>query len=213
MRRLALLLILALPAHAQVPDPVTVLERRELPVEQLAPAPTHSLSLTLASLHGSGWEPSVIQAAVREAALILGQCGIALARAEFVLINAPVHMRDYYTPASRELARILPLNRPAVYFVAGTRQRPAYEAVAIGLGNSMGRQELRDTVWVTHGTRDLAIVLAHEVVHLLVNSGDHSEAPGNLMRDETSPGNTQLSAAQCARMRETGTVNGLLAPR
>jgi Zn-dependent protease with chaperone function len=208
MRLLALLLFLALPVQAQV----TVLERRELAIEQGASVPTHSLNLTIALLRGSGWEADAIQAALRESARILGQCGITLGRTELVIIDAPPHFRDYYTPASRELARIVPLKRPAVYFVTGSRQRPAYEAVAIGLGNSMGRRELRDTVWVTHGARDLAIVLAHELAHILMNSGEHSEEPANLMRDETSPENSRLSAAQCARLRETGTANGLLAP-
>jgi hypothetical protein len=30
------------------------------------------------------------------------------------------------------------------------------------------------------------------------------------MRDETSPRNTSLSGAQCARLRDTGSANGLL---
>jgi hypothetical protein len=43
-----------------------------------------------------------------------------------------------------------------------------------------------------------------------MDSGEHSEEPGNLMRDETSAGSTVLSAAQCTRLRDTGRANGLL---
>jgi hypothetical protein len=56
-------------------------------------------------------------------------------------------------------------------------------------------------------------VLAHELAHVLMDSGAHSEEPGNLMRDETMPGNTRLSSAQCAKLRETGTASGLLTAR
>ena len=45
-----------------------------------------------------------------------------------------------------------------------------------------------------------------------MDSGVHDDEPGNLMRAETAPGNTRLTDAQCARMRETAQRNGLLAP-
>ena len=210
LRTLLLLLLAAVPALARDSDSIAVLERRELAVERSAVSPSHHLRLTLAYLEGGGWAPEAILAAVRESAPILGQCGVALANVELVSIDAPVRFRDFHTPVSRELARVLPLGKPTVYFVFGTRQRPAFDAEAIGRGNSRTRPELRDTVWVTRGTRDLGIVLAHELTHLLMDSGEHSEAPGNLMRDDTAPENTRLSEAQCARLRETGTANNLL---
>ena len=67
---------------------------------------------------------------------------------------------------------------------------PAFDAEAIGRGNSGSRPELRDTVWIALGSRDLGIVLAHELAHVLMDSGEHSDEPGNLMRDETAPENT-----------------------
>ena len=54
--------------------------------------------------------------------------------------------------------------------------------------------------------------LAHELAHVLMDSGEHTDEPGNLMRDETTPANTLLSVAQCARLRKNGVANGLLAP-
>ncbi|MEK7862136.1 MAG: hypothetical protein AAB295_02605 [Chloroflexota bacterium] len=210
MRTLLILLLAAVPALARDSGSIAVLERRELAIERVAGSPSHHLRLTLAYFEDGGWAPEAIHAAVRESAQILGQCGVALARVELVSIDAPVRFRDFHTPVSRELARTLPLARPAVYFVAGTRQRPAFDAEAIGRGNSRTRPELRDTVWVTRGTRDLGIVLAHELAHVLMDSGDHTEVPGNLMHEDTAPENTRLSEAQCARLREKGSANGLL---
>lgn len=207
-----LLLFLLAAFAAQARELITVLERREVPVEHRATPAAHGMRLTLAFLDGSGWSPEAILAAVRESARILGQCGVALESAELLRVGAPIRFRDFFTPTSRELARSLPLGKPTVYFVAGTRQRPAFDAEAIGRGNSRSRLELADTVWVTRGTRDLGIVLAHELAHVLMDSGEHSDEPGNLMRDESAPENTRLSDAQCARLREIGSANGLLRP-
>ena len=200
----------ALPALAQ--QPVTIVEQRELPVAQSMAAPQHRLVLTLAALDGAGWPVDEIHSAIRQSAQILAQCGVALSKVDLVRIDAPARFHVYYTPISRELARALALPKPTIYFVADTRQRPAFDAEAIGRGNSATRPELRDTVWITRDARDVGIVLAHELAHVLMNSGEHSEEPNNLMREDTTPQNTRLSDAQCARLRETGTANGLLSP-
>ena len=212
--RILFLLLIAVPcALAQHPNAISVLERRAI---KLDPVPSPSgldLRLTLAYLEGSGWTEEAIVAAARESAPILEQCGVALGSVELVTFFAPIRYHDFLTPASRELAGALRLLKPTVYFIVGTRERPAFDAEAIGRGNSRTRPELRDTVWVTRGTRDLGIAMTHELAHVLMDSGEHSDEPDNLMRDETAPRNTQLSAAQCARLREAGTANGLLGPR
>jgi hypothetical protein len=100
--------------------------------------------------------------------------------------------------------------RPAVYLVRDTKNRPAFDAEAIGRGNSRSRPELADTIWMTAATRDPGIALAHELTHVLMDSGEHSDEEGNLMREETSTRNASLSVSQCARLRETGSRNGLL---
>lgn len=212
MRLLFVLLLTALPALAQGPEAITVLERRDIALESIPGSPSHELRLTLAYLDGSGWQPDAIVIALQESARILGQCGVTLKTADLVRVAAPGRYHDFVTPTSRELAATLQLRTPTVYFVAGTRQRPAFDAEAIGRGNSRTRPELADTVWITRGTRDLGIALAHELAHVLMDSGEHSSEPGNLMRDETAPGNTRLSAPQCSRLRESGTRNGLLRP-
>jgi len=174
---------------------------------------THAMSLRLAYFTEGGWSPETITAAVAPAAAILAQCGVAVERAELLRIDAPERLRIFFTPVSRELARALPLDKPTVYFAAGTRQRPAFDAEAIGHGNSRTRPELAHTVWIIPGARDLSVTLAHELAHVLMDSGEHSDETDNLMRDETAPANVRLTELQCSRLREAGSANGLLTPR
>jgi hypothetical protein len=197
-------------ARAQGDDAIRVVERRAVDLRSPAGGETRSLSLTLVDLRGGGWSPQAIHGAARQAAGILGQCGVAVARAELVTVEAPEPYRWLDTPYSRRLARVLELARPTVYFVADTRQQPAFDAEAIGRGNSRSRPELADTVWMTRGIADPGVALAHELAHVLMDSGAHSQEPGNLMQERTAPENASLSAAQCERLRDTATQNGLL---
>ena len=193
---------------------VTLIERQSLSGAELG-APTGAtlkLQLAVVRLEGSGWSRERSLAVLREAAGILAQCGVGVDRAELQSLAAPNHL-DFSTPSARELARAHPVARPAVYLVRDTKSRPAFDAEAIGRGNSATRPELADTVWMTAATRDPGIALAHELAHVLMDSGEHSEEERNLMGEETSPRNVSLSAAQCARLRETGSRNGLLKAR
>jgi hypothetical protein len=174
------------------------------------PQPRLTLHLTVVMLEGSGWTRERADVAVREAATILAQCGVTLERVDLLAIAVPPDLMDFSTPAARELSRVHPVARPAVYLVRDTRSRPAFDAEAVGRGNSRTRPEIADTVWMTAAARDPGIALAHELAHVLMDSGEHSEAAGNLMRGETSARNTSLSARQCARLRDTGSANGLL---
>jgi len=201
----------ALLAAGAALSQVELLGRERLAAEELGVPARASLRLhlTLVRLEGSGWTRERAIATVREAAGILAQCGVALERAELETLAAPAYL-DFSTPAARTLARSHPVGRPAVYLVRDTRNRPAFDAEAIGRANSRTRPELADTVWLTAATRDPGVALAHELAHVLMDSGEHSRAEGNLMRGETAPGNRILSQAQCARLRETGRGNGLL---
>ena len=176
----------------------------------IAPDPTltHVLALTVANI--AAWPEAEITAAVHKAAQVLAQCGVRVAHADLITVTAPDAHRYFETPRSRELARALALPKPTLYFTAGTRQTPAFDAEAIGRGNSRTRPELADTVWIARGARDLGIVVAHELAHVLMDSGAHDNSPGNLMAESTTLQNTQLSDAQCAQIRATGTRNGLL---
>ena len=215
----AALAALACAAHAQTSDdpPFALVDRwtvdRSL-VEGAARSGGAALALTVVTLRETGWTPQRMRDAVDGAVRILAQCGITAARIEILTYaGGPPAMRELWTPASRDFARRVAPVRPAVFFVAGTRHRPPYEAEAFGRGNTVTRPELVHTVWITAGARDLPIVVAHELAHVLAGSGEHSDLPRNLMREDTAPGATRLTAAQCARIREHGEREGLLAPR
>ena len=170
----------------------------------------HVLALTVANI--AAWPEPVIVATLRQTAQLLAQCGVHITRVDLLRITVPETHRHFDTPHSRELAHALNLPKPTLYFTAGTRQTPAFDAEAIGRSNSSTRPELTDTVWIARGTRDLGLVVAHELVHVLMNSGAHDNTPGNLMAEFTAPDNTRLTAAQCAQIRNTGARHGLLHP-
>lgn len=175
------------------------------------PKATHLLHLTAVKLEGSGWTDERVLGIVRSAGRLLAQCGVKLERLELVSLAVPPSYLDLATPeAQRALARDYRVARPAVYFVLNTRSNPAFEAEAFGRGNTKTRPVLADTVWITLTARDPGIALAHELAHVLMDSGEHSDEQGNLMSDETTPKNTALTRAQCARLRDIATGNGLL---
>ena len=187
--------------------------KREAPAAAKKAAPpkaTHLLHLTAVKLEDSGWKDERVLGVVRGARRVLAQCGVKLERVELVSIVVPPNFLDVTTPVAQELARDYRVARPAVYFVRGTLSSPIFEAQAYGRTNSRSRPELADTIWITATARDPDIALAHELAHVLMDSGEHSGEPGNLMRDETTQQNTSLSAAQCARLRNAAAANGLI---
>ncbi|MBL8384586.1 MAG: hypothetical protein JNM90_16010, partial [Burkholderiales bacterium] len=192
----ALALAAAGPATAQVREVGAV----ELPLPA-APEATHDLAVSAYLFEGSRWDEPRARAALTEAAATLGQCGIAVA-VRLARLQAPRPFHVLFTPVSRTLARLLPPARPAVIFVDDTRQRPAFDAEAVGRANARTRPEMADTVWITHASADAGVAIAHELVHVLADSGAHSTEPGNLMAETTAPTATHLTAAQCAQLRE-----------
>ena len=195
-------LLIAIAARAESDTPAIktvrswILAASDLPWTGVSPA-THGLRLTLIIFRETAWEPETILAAAKNMAPLLAQCGVRIVAAELRLLDAPPRFRYYQTPVSRELARLAPVPRPAIYFVADTLNRPAFDAEAIGRANSAKRPELADTVWVAAGTRDLHVALAHELFHVLEDSGAHSDEANILMWSETAPENTRLTDSQC----------------
>lgn len=171
---------------------------------------THELRLTAHSFRGTRWATATIEEALIDSARLLAQCGVAVVHAELRILDTPRRLHYYYTPDSRELLRSIDAPRPALFFVEDTKNNPAFDAEAIGLANSKPRPELANTIWVAYGARDLPYAIAHELAHLLSNTGEHSHEPGNLMRADTAPGNNRLTSVQCEHMRSRGEANGLL---
>ena len=207
------LLAVAAAARAQPVAPLRLVDTFPLPEHELSYAgatpSTHRLQLDLVTFGDTTWQPARILAAVREAGGILAQCGVRLERAELYRFDGgDPRLRYLWTPASRELVRRTRVAKPAVFFVRDTRHQPGFDAEAFGTANTTTRPELQGTVWITARIRDLPVALAHELAHVLMDSGEHSLEAGNLMRDETAPGNTRLAAEQCARI----VASGLLQP-
>jgi hypothetical protein len=212
MRAVCLLNFLLTCSEVLAQPEITVVDRVSITAAHLLtpPASTDRLKLSVVHLDGSGWKPEPVLHALRQATAILSQCGVGIVGVEWVSLATPPRYLDFSTPLARELVRLHPVAKPTIYLVRHTLNRPAFHAEAIGRGNSRTRPELADTIWMTVGTRDPGIALAHELAHVLMNSGEHSDEPDNLMHAETSGANTALSASQCARMRSTASENGLL---
>lgn len=219
MRRLVVALLIAVSGAAQAQPAAqlrlagaSALAASDLPYAGTLPA-THQFALAMFAFRDTPWQPPRILQAVREAAPLLAQCGVRLKSAELrQLEGGDPELRDLFTPLSRELIRRLQPEKPAVFLVRDTRNRPAFDGEAFGRGNTRTRPELAGTVWLTARSRDLPVALAHELAHVLMDSGEHSDEPGNLMREDTAPENRRLSPEQCERMREKGTANGWLQP-
>lgn len=170
------------------------------------------LTPTFAYFADTAWRRADLRRHAQRMATILGGCGIRVSRVEVHVLDGPTVYRYFRTGIAERLVRRLDLPTPTVYFVRDTLEIQAYDAVAFGKSNSTTRPALRDTVWFTEDTRDPGLALAHELVHVLMNSGEHVETPGNLMRADTAPANTELTARQCRDIVERGTENGLLTP-
>lgn len=208
-------LLLAVSTAAWAAEPVRVIETRTLPLDEF-PAPanaSHDLRLSLYLFKGTRWLTADVVAAVYDALPMLAQCGVAVAGVELKILDAPLKFRLFSTPIARELMREIAVTKPALFFVDDTYSEPAYDAEAIGLSNAKSRPEIANTIWFAYGARDLPFALAHELVHVLSDNGDHSDAPDNLMSPETTPANTRLTSAQCSRLRTVAELNGLLARR
>ena len=185
------------------------LAERDLYALQVRPS-AYRLRLEMAVVSGTRWVPEVILDATKRAVAILAQCDIQVSPVQLHEFDGPRRYRYLSTPDSREFARRSGLGKPAIFFVDDTLQRPAFDAEAIGRANAKTRPEMADTVWITAAIRDLPVALAHELVHVLTDSGDHSNAPDNLMRDDTAPGNKHLTPEQCSSIVAIGQANGLV---
>jgi hypothetical protein len=189
-----------------------VQSRTEVPIAPRADAAPRqaALRLTAVLIDGSGWREPDLGAGISEAIGILGQCGVTASGFALLRVTTPPAYRDLSNPESRTLAATLAVPRPTLYFVRDTRNRPAFDAEAFGGGNTRSRPELTHSVWITRQAPDLPETLAHELFHVLANSGAHSDDPANLMYPRTAPGRHLLSRQQCAELLDTGLRSGLL---
>jgi hypothetical protein len=171
---------------------------------------TRALHPTFVYFKGTAWDISGLRNIAGKAASILAQCGVYIPRIEVRVLGGPQAYRYFRESLAKELVRQIPLPKPTVYFVRDTLQKDAYDAEAIGKGNSATRPTLVYTLWITEALRQPSIGVAHELAHILMDSGAHVEQPGNLMRAETSADNLKLTLEQCQEIVANGSENGLL---
>jgi hypothetical protein len=171
---------------------------------------THELRPTLVILEDAGWQMDAIREATAKAAPILAQCGIVIPQITVRVVEGPERVKNFRNDWSTELASELAPDRPAVFFVKDTLQEIPFDAEAIGRSNSRKRRQLADTVWMTAAAQDRDISLAHELYHVVADSGQHDPDPMNLMHERSNGMNTTLRASQCLRLIRVGEALGNL---
>jgi hypothetical protein len=166
--------------------------------------------LTVVWVEGAGWPLEAVVPAVARAAAVHAQCGVRFGGVEVQLWRLPRRLRYYHTRAALELTEALGVQAPAVWLVRDTLEQPAFDAEAIGRSNARGREGLAGTLWLTSHLEHPGEALAHELYHVLADSGSHVPERDNLMHAETRPGATRLTEGQCERARRVGEAFGLL---
>ena len=195
------------PAQARVVD------RRVIDRPAAAPAESRAeLSLSLLLVRDSGWQVDEVRPALAEAGRLLASCGVGLGAVELLEVVAPRRLRQFSSRYSPALVEIAPPVRPLVFLVEDTLEPEPFEAEAIGARNAGRRRELVWTLWMTRAVTQFGLVLAHELVHLLADSGEHHPDPANLMHERSEASEGRLDEAQCARVLERGLATGLLVP-
>ncbi len=189
------------------------LEVETIPVTGKDPESTVSASyrfpLVLVTLDET-WDEADIATALDELNTILSQCSIDAQIEKRLTVTAPGYLQDLSTGNALSLQRRLKLSGTRVFFARDTQMQPAFDAEAFGEGNTRNRPWMTNSLWLTNGITDAGIALAHELFHILTNNGNHTQEPGNLLRDITSPANTRLTPAQCGQAQQTGVEFGLL---
>jgi hypothetical protein len=156
------------------------------------------------------WSQQRIEQAVQQAYRILGQCDIVPGKISVHAITGDDYLQDLATGSAHTLFEAVGKTRPTVVFARDTRMQEAYLGEAFGLGNTRQRPWLATSVWLMRDIEDAGIALAHELYHVIANSGAHVEGIPNLMQPRTRPESLELTAEQCALAQVNGVDNRLL---
>ncbi|MCP4392403.1 MAG: hypothetical protein GY802_29195 [Gammaproteobacteria bacterium] len=129
----------------------------------------------------------------------------------------PVNSEFFVQRHGTRSASILLREAPAIELVPYRYPRPdmsrmqaQFTGEAFGIANTRMRPWLTNSVWMMLDVDDPGIALAHELYHVLANSGAHVDGGANLMQGRTRPDSTMLTPAQCQLARDTGISHGLL---
>jgi len=174
---------------------------REKPVEPDSEQRTYKLPLSVFVLH-EDWSKELVRNSLLKAENILAQCNIAFISVTISELSIPSYLRDLETGSSRTLISALNNDNTEfkpikIFYARNTRMLTPFDGEAFGRGNTRRRPWLQDSVWLMNGIEDTGIALAHELFHVLSNSGEHIQSADNLMQTRTSPGNTAIDSLQC----------------
>ncbi len=165
---------------------------------------------SLVLLEGTGWTAQELPSMIDRVAKILAPCRVDIPAFDQVVVAVPEPMKFYLEASARRLVRAVPVARPSIFLVQDTLQPMRFDAEAIGRSNSRTRPELADTIWLTRSASPPGVSLAHELVHVLSDSAEHTSGAVNLMRETVDERTFELDAGQCRRLVEVGLRNGLL---
>ena len=160
------------------------------------------------------WQAAEVMQVLQAAENILFQCGLSFSDTSVQIVQAPDYLRDLSIGGARTLFEAQRLSgakrRLTAVFARDTRMSTPFDAEAFGRGNTRNRSWMSDSVWLTLALEDRAIALAHEIFHVLVNSGEHSRVYGSLMMERTTGDNTKLTNEECEMAHQRASQLGLL---
>jgi len=203
--------VLLFPARA---DEIELLGRSEVAVEVKHRAPAqrraYEFRPTLILINDSGWTQKLLIDASTRGTEILNQCGIGVPVISLITLKTSEQYKDPDRSQRINLARsVSPAAKPLVFFIRSASD-VMKDAFSYGRSNTRSA-ELKDTVWVKNALSDIAgVALAHELVHILSNSGEHINEPGNLMNEDADTTTVKLKPDQCNNIIKHGIENGFL---
>ena len=195
-----------------IPDPLAgnPVHTEALPPIRLDASPTgYRLSLDLLVLDPR-WPYRRLQAHAREAFDILAQCDVVPGDVSVRAMGGDAYLRDLTTGNAHTLMQAAQNGQLTVVFARDTRMLAQFDGEAFGRGNTGMRPWMTHSVWLMLGVDDPGVALAHELVHVLANSGEHVDWPDNLMQGRTTPDGVKLTAGQCERIQTNGLAENLL---
>ena len=157
-----------------------------------------------------GWSRDAIEKTVQTAYDILWQCSIIAGDISIRVFNGDDYLRDLSTGGARTLLEAANTEHATVVFARDTLMQAQFTGEAFGIGNTRMRPWLANSVWLMPDVDDPGIALAHELYHVIANSGAHVDGAANLMQGRTRPDSTELTTEQCHLAQVNGHANQLL---
>ncbi len=162
----------------------------------------------------SAYDDQRISAMLDQAAGILQQCAFNIAHVDILHAQVAQYQQDLSTGPAKTVMQSLRSSGPdrklTIVLAHDTRMQLAFDAEAFGRANTRNRPWLTDSVWLTVALEDEGIALAHEMFHVLANSGEHTTTDGNLMLARTTGNNVKLNDRQCRAARLNAQRHGLV---